>query len=144
MTEESDKTGSTAGSRLPLLPKKKSSGPFHRLEELAAVGDPPQDLRLQAQRDPRSIDIGEPSIAPSGNAGADTPPPTEAPRRPEQESASTSTTAVEKPEHMVLQTTVPIDKAQAFKMHCIRNRTTVREELRRLVDRVVSAQSSEG
>ena len=43
----------------------------------------------------------------------------------------------------VLQTTVPIEKAQAFKMHCIRNRTTVREELRRLVDQVVSTQPAE-
>ena len=36
-----------------------------------------------------------------------------------------------------------IDKAQAFKMHCIRNRTTVREELRRLVDQVVSSHPTE-
>lgn len=144
MTEENGKAVSTAGSRLPLLPKKRSSNPFHRLEELATVGDPPQDLRLQAQRDPRSTDIGEPPVAPSAAAGADAPLPMEAPRRPEQEAASSSKTVVEKPEHMVLQTTVPIDKAQAFKMHCIRNRTTVREELRRLVDQVVSTQPGDG
>lgn len=143
MTEESDKTVSPAGSRLPLLPKKRSSGPFHRLEELAAVGDPPQDLRQQARRDPRSLDMGEVPIDPSRSAGADCASPTDAPHRPGQEAVSTSTDTVEKPEHMVLQTTVRIDKAQAFKMHCIRNRTTVREELRRLVDQVVNAGLSE-
>jgi hypothetical protein len=37
-----------------------------------------------------------------------------------------------------------IDKAQAFKMHCIRNRTTVREELRRLVDQLLDEPSVGG
>ena len=143
MAEETDKAMSAAGSRLPSLPKKRNSGPFQRLEELTEVGDPPQDLRLQAQRDPRSLDTGGMTIDPAKNASADIAPPTDAAHLPEQPTAPTSSAPVEKPEHMVLQTTVPIEKAQAFKMHCIRNRTTVREELRRLVDQVVSSQPAE-
>lgn len=138
MAEEPDKALSAAGSRLPSLPKKRGSGPFQRLEELTEIGDPPQDLRLQAQRDPRSLDAGGMTNDPARNASTDTTPPADAVQQPERQTAPTSSDPVHKPEHMVLQTTVPIDKAQAFKMHCIRNRTTVREELRRLVDQVVS------
>lgn len=143
MAEEPDKAVSAAGSRLPSLPKKRSSGPFQRLEELTEIGDPPQDLRLQAQRDPRSLDAGGMIIDPAKNASSDTAPPTDVAHHPERPMAPISSAPVEKPEHMVLQTTVPIDKAQAFKMHCIRNRTTVREELRRLVDQVVSPHPTE-
>ena len=143
MAEEPDKAVSATGSRLPSLPKKRSSGPFQRLEELTEIGDPPQDLRLQAQRDPRSLDVGGMTNDPVKNANSDTPPTSDAAHYPERPTAPISSAPVEKPEHMVLQTTVPIDKAQAFKMHCIRNRTTVREELRRLVDQVVSTQPAE-
>ena len=143
MAEEPDNAVSAAGSRLPSLPKTRSSGPFQRLEELTEIGDPPQDLRLQAQRDPRSLDAGGMTNDPAKNASSDTTPPTDADHHPERQTAPTSSDPVHKPEHMVLQTTVPIDKAQAFKMHCIRNRTTVREELRRLVDQVVSSHPTE-
>lgn len=143
MAEEVDKAVSTAGSRLPSLPKKRSSGPFQRLEELTEISDPPQDLRLQAQRDPRSLDAGGITIDPAENVSADTTPSSDAAHPPERQTAPPSSDPVQKPEHMVLQTTVPIDKAQAFKMHCIRNRTTVREELRRLVDQVISPHPTE-
>ena len=140
MVEDTDDTVPAAVNRLPSLPKKRASGPFERLRELTEIGDPPQDLRLQARRDPRTRDGGEMPVDPPKNSTSDRPPPTDPARRREQPAASASESH-QKAEHMVLQTTVAIDKAQAFKMHCIRNRTTVREELRRLVDQVVSAET---
>ncbi|CAH1696609.1 conserved hypothetical protein [Hyphomicrobiales bacterium] len=142
MAEETDNVVPAAGNRLPSLPKKRASGPFQRLEELTEIVDPPQDLRLQAQRDPRSLEAGGMSIDPAKNTNIETVPPTDADRHREL-SADPAAELPQKVEHMVLQTTVPLDKAQAFKMHCIRNRTTVREELRRLVDQVVSALPAE-
>lgn len=138
MAEETDNVVPAAGNRLPSLPKKRASGPFQRLEELTENGDPPQDLRLQAQRDPRSLEAGVMSIDPAKNTTIDTVPPPGAGGHRERP-ADPAAELPQKGEHMVLQTTVPLDKAQAFKMHCIRSRTTVREELRRLVDQVVSA-----
>ena len=139
MAEDTDNTVPAAVNRLPSLPKKRASGPFQRLQELTEISDPPQDLRLQAQRDAHSRDAGTTSVDPVRDSSIDTTPPTEAGRRREGPAAS-GPEPLQKAEHMVLQTTVAIDKAQAFKMHCIRNRTTVREELRRLVDQVVSAE----
>lgn len=137
MAEEADNTVPAGGNRLPSLPKKRASGPFERLQELTEISDPPQDLRLQAQRDPHSRHASEMSVEPAGTSSIDTAPPTDTGRR--ERPAVSAPGTLQKIEHMVLQTTVAIDKAQAFKMHCIRNRTTVREELRRLVDAVVSS-----
>lgn len=143
MADEPDNAASAAGNRLPSLPKKRTPGPFYRLEELSEFVDPPQDLRLQAQRDPGSAGIGAMSNDPVTTESARAPSERASHQRKESADPS-SANPIQKPEHMVLQTTVPIDKAQAFKMHCIRNRTTVREELRRLVDQVVAAQPGEG
>lgn len=142
MADEPDNAPSAASNRLPSLPKKRTPGPFHRLEELSAIVDPPQDLRLQARRDPSSGGTGGMSNdhpIPVSMAA----PPAAVPDRRDGLSDPALSDTIQKPEHMVLQTTVPIDKAQAFKMHCIRNRTTVREELRRLVDQVVATPRDE-
>ncbi len=143
MAEETDNTAPASSNRLPSLPKKRSQGPFHRLEELTEIGDPPQDLRLQAQRDPPKLDAGEAAANPAINPKPSSAAAPRVIRDPEQQPAP-GAEPDQKPEQMVLQTTMQIDKAQAFKMHCIRNRTTVREELRRLVDQLLDEPSVGG
>lgn len=114
-----DDTKASGSKGLPSLPKKRS-GPFDRLAGLAESVEPPADLREQAERDaatrevaPSPVTSKPPAIATGKRRGRPAIPTDE--------------------EQIFLQTTLPLSMFQAFKMHCIEHRTTVREELRRLV-----------
>ena len=114
-----------AGSKgLPSLPKKRP-GPFDRLAALADSADPPADLREQAERDPVTREV-----APSPVVG--TVPVARAGKRRGRPASPPEG------EQIFLQTTLALPVFQAFKMHCIEHRTTVREELRRLVEEMLA------
>lgn len=131
MADDADPKAS--GSKgLPTLPKKRQPGPFDKLASLAEMAEPPPDLREQAERDP---------AAPKDAIRAQ---PTE-PRGPADTVAiGTGGKRRGRPakpvegEQIFLQTTLPLPTFQAFKMHCIDRRTTVREELRRLVEEMLA------
>lgn len=125
-----DQTKATGSKGLPALPKKR--GPFDKLATLAHMPEPPADLREQAARDPgaaKEIDVAPTSRdqAPSGEKA----PPADGGKlrgRPANPIEG---------EQIFLQTTLALPTFQAFKMHCIERRTTVRKELRRLVEEML-------
>ena len=127
-----DDTKAAGSKGLPTLPKKRP-GPFDKLASLAETPEPPADLREQADRDPamsRDATVVEPPRA-RNQTGGEVPVAKASKRR------GRPSIAVEG-EQIFLQTTLPLPMFQAFKMHCIERRTTVREELRRLVEEMLA------
>ncbi|MGX5832074.1 hypothetical protein [Mesorhizobium sp. 43Arga] len=134
----------TAKSRLPTLPKR--AGPFSKLASLdpQSFANPPS-LVEQAKVDPQAT---APESAPSGDKAvvpedhAAPPAPVEAAAAPAR--APTRAARPPKPmkaertgETMVLQTSVPFEVALAFKALCARSRSSVREELAKMVQEAV-------
>ncbi len=140
MQQETNKAENTdeldaAKSTLPTLPKRNNS-PFAKLASLdmKSVAAPPS-LAEQAKVDPQAPAGGDEHAA----EGQGTAP---APAAPKAAPAKTVRAAkAAKPEvsgeTMVLQTSVPLELALAFKLHCGRLRSSVREELAKMVQAAV-------
>ena len=121
MTDDIKASGSKG---LPSLPKRRP-GPFDRLGSLADNAEPPADLRAQAERDSATREVARSPVVgtvPGAKAGKS---------RGRRSSPPDG-------EQIFLQTTLALPVFQAFKMHCIERRTTVREELRRLVEEMLA------
>lgn len=144
-TEEPD----AAKSKLPTLPKRGS--PFAKLANLnpSSFASPPS-LVEQAKADPQTP---APESAERGEGTSDAPisPPMSAPT-PQVDVKPTTVPARQtraskaaKPdlsgETMVLQTSVPLELALQFKMICARSRSSVREELGKMVQAFVNKAS---
>ena len=119
-----DDTKASGSKGLPSLPKKRP-GPFDRLASLAENAEPPADLRAQAE-----LDSATREVTPSPVVG--TGPVAKAGKRRGRPASPPEG------EQIFLQTTLALPVFQAFKMHCIEHRTTVREELRRLVEEMLA------
>lgn len=134
----------SARSKLPALPKKGNS-PFSKLASLdpKAFATPP-NLAEQAKADPqtaapetqaeegRAVEPPKPdtaSVQPEASKAAVTP--ARAPSRPAKPAKSVKPKITG--EMMVLQTSVPLELAIAFKTICARSRSSVREELEKMV-----------